>query len=349
VTEPVSAVEGGPQRPSAPGVPLHIVLLLPLLFAVQGCGGGGPEYVDAEARLEQVERVIHTFAVANEWHYSEHGAYTADASRFREGIVWPPFRDSVELRVTEMNDDGWAAVATHVALGDDVGCTFRWGETEETVRTPGGVPFSGGQPDPLRRGIGRRPELQQPPRHDSGGGARPIAFFGRSNPVPVGRRTPDRARRMSRFGRGCTAPALACAGALLLAGCGDAGEDGPRPADLWLLDAEGVPVRALTTHPAADEEPEFSRDGRLVLFDSDRGGSNDLFALERGSGTVDQLTFGPAKIDHGAWSPDGQWIAYQHDAGDNTDVWMMRNDGSERTRLTTNPARGGWPDWSADG
>lgn len=144
MTEPVLAVDRGSPRRSASRVSLVLVLLLPLLFAVQGCGGGGPEYVDAEARLEQVERVIHTFAVANEWHYSEHGAYTADASRFREGIVWPPVRDSVDLRVTEMNDDGWAAVATHVALGDDVGCAFQWGETEETVRTPGGVPFSGG-------------------------------------------------------------------------------------------------------------------------------------------------------------------------------------------------------------
>lgn len=124
--------------------PILHLLILPWALVLQACGGEGPEYVDAEARLEQAERVIHTFAVANEWHYFEHGAYTADASRFREGMVWPAFRDSVELRVTEMNDDGWSAVATHDALGDDIGCAFQWGRTEASVSTPGGEPFPGG-------------------------------------------------------------------------------------------------------------------------------------------------------------------------------------------------------------
>lgn len=61
-----------------------------------------------------------------------------------EPVQWPPFRDSVELRVVEMHDDAWAAVATHAALGDDIGCAFQWGETEQTVTTPGGTDFPGG-------------------------------------------------------------------------------------------------------------------------------------------------------------------------------------------------------------
>ena len=67
-----------------------------------------------------------------------------------------------------------------------------------------------------------------------------------------------------------------------------------QPADLWLLDRDGRPIRALTDYEGPDEEPEFSPDGRLILFDSFRAGSNGPMVRSGGdSPMIRRGTVGP--------------------------------------------------------
>ena len=106
-----------------------------------------------------------------------------------------------------------------------------------------------------------------------------------------------------------------------------------------MLTVDSPGFERLTTNDFADEEPEWSPDGTLILFDSNRAGSNDLYVTNRDGTRLTRLTHGPAKEDHGSWSPDGRLIAYQHEEAGNTDVYVMRSDGSERVRLTAPGAR----------
>ena len=112
-------------------------------------------------------------------------------------------------------------------------------------------------------------------------------------------------------------------------------------ADIWIVSVASGGARPLIIHPASDQEPEWSPDGKRILFDSDRAGDADIYVMAPDGSGLQQITSSVAKEDHGAWSPDGHLIAYQYDAGDNTDVWVMRADGTAPRRLTTYPARDG--------
>ena len=125
-------------------------------------------------------------------------------------------------------------------------------------------------------------------------------------------------------------------------------EPEPEPG-IWLMQSDGVFVSPLALSEGTNEEPDFSPDGRKVVFDSDRDGARNLYVIDLDTGELSQLTDSPAKEDHGAWSPDGEWIVYQYELGGNTDVWKIRADGTEKQRLTSHSARDGWPDWSPDG
>ena len=121
------------------------------------------------------------------------------------------------------------------------------------------------------------------------------------------------------------------------------------PSEIVVLTLGQSDFRRLTNNDNSDEEPEWSPDGTVILFDSDRAGSNDLYVMKAdGSGLI-RLTDGPAKEDHGTWSSDGSRIAYQHELEGNTDVYVMSANGSGRRRLTDHGARDGWTDWSPDG
>ena len=110
---------------------------------VTGCGTGAQEYVDAGPALDQVRSVVHDFAVANEWHYSESTTYTGDFSQLQRWVDWTE-ADSVELTIVEVGAHGYAVLGTHIRLGEGIGCAFAWGRPEASVSTPGGVPFRGG-------------------------------------------------------------------------------------------------------------------------------------------------------------------------------------------------------------
>ena len=62
--------------------------------------------------------------------------------------------------------------------------------------------------------------------------------------------------------------------------------------DILLLDltTPGAVPQRITQSPANDGHPFFSRDGKLLLFESDRTGNWEIFKLHILSGTVTQLT-----------------------------------------------------------
>ena len=117
--------------------------------------------------------------------------------------------------------------------------------------------------------------------------------------------------------------------------------DGQR--DVWVVSADGVSPVQVTDDPASDIQPGWSRDGRKLVFSSDRGGRFHIWvapvANGRPAGPARQITRGPSREMAPEWSPDGAWIAYTAEpTASNGDVWVTRSDGSGTPRRVTTGA-----------
>ena len=127
---------------------------------------------------------------------------------------------------------------------------------------------------------------------------------------------------------------------------------------IFIMRADGTGARRVTsTGPDAlpDGQPQFSPDGRRLVFQREQAdGTQQLFTVRVDGTGLRELLPG---VDGSApsWSPDGKRIAFtlvRHDA-DSTrvDVATVRPNGTGLTVLTTNPAdRASFaPDYAPDG
>jgi dipeptidyl aminopeptidase/acylaminoacyl peptidase len=80
--------------------------------------------------------------------------------------------------------------------------------------------------------------------------------------------------------------------------------------NLWLASSDGGWRRQFTTAPKKDRHPRWSPDGKQILFESDRSGSDQLWVIDIGGGEARQLTTISTEANTGIWSPDGKLIAF---------------------------------------
>ena len=66
--------------------------------------------------------------------------------------------------------------------------------------------------------------------------------------------------------------------------------------DIFLADIDGSNQRRLTMSDANDGHPWFSREGRWIVFESDRSGNWEIWKIEIETGEVVQLTDDPAYV-----------------------------------------------------
>lgn len=87
-----------------------------------------------------------------------------------------------------------------------------------------------------------------------------------------------------------------------------------------------------------------------ILVASSRGGTLDVYALERGApADLHRVTSGPGNTLAPAYSPDRRWLAYLADAGGRLEVHVAEPDGSNPRRVTTTGAAPVTPSWTPDG
>lgn len=117
----------------------------------------------------------------------------------------------------------------------------------------------------------------------------------------------------------------------------------PRPSEE--LAAELLLTRLSGAGGEEARSPQWSPDGRWVVFSSDSEGSWDIWKQPAGGGEAIRLTGPPQNERAPAWSPDGRTIAFSSDAGDGG-ILLIPESGGSSTRLTS---FGAGPAFSPDG
>jgi serine/threonine-protein kinase len=111
--------------------------------------------------------------------------------------------------------------------------------------------------------------------------------------------------------------------------------------DIWVWDLGRAALTRLTFDPAFDSYPVWTRDGRRVIFSSQRTGVRNLFwQAADNTGTVERLTDSSNPQNAGAVSPDGRRLIFTETAPTTgEDVMEMELDGTHRvTPLVQSPS-----------
>jgi Tol biopolymer transport system component len=138
---------------------------------------------------------------------------------------------------------------------------------------------------------------------------------------------------------------------------------GPDPDfEIFVMNADGSGVRQLTVNNVVDEAPNWSPDGRRLVFhrnldpkvpQADYGhGNYEVFTMQADGTHQRDLTNLPGSQElFPDWSPDGRRIAFDSNRDGDREIYTMRPDGSRVQQLTFNGDRidDGFPAWSPDG
>ncbi|MEC8424821.1 MAG: hypothetical protein VX000_13650, partial [Myxococcota bacterium] len=93
--------------------------------------------------------------------------------------------------------------------------------------------------------------------------------------------------------------------------------------DIWVLDAEGAPVRRVTADLANEQDPWWSPDGRRLYFSSDRSGIYNIYAVDLETERLWQVT----NILGGAFAPstnaDETQMVFESYSATGFDIAMM--------------------------
>lgn len=104
--------------------------------------------------------------------------------------------------------------------------------------------------------------------------------------------------------------------------------------DIWVWDLRRQTLTRLTTDPALDRMPVWTRDGRRIIFGSDREGSNSLF-WQSADGSVSAERLLTQSPEGGLFpfsvSPDGSRLLLRDTLpATGTDIFSLSLDGSRR-------------------
>jgi len=112
---------------------------------------------------------------------------------------------------------------------------------------------------------------------------------------------------------------------------------------------DGQNQQQLTRNGSINLNPDFSPDGREILFTSYKRGNPDLFKRALSSTVEVPVSNRKGLNITGTWSPDNSRIALTLSKDGNSEIYTLARDGSNPNRLTNTHAIEVSPVWSPDG
>ena len=134
--------------------------------------------------------------------------------------------------------------------------------------------------------------------------------------------------------------------------------------DIYVVNADGTGLTRITSGPGLKVLPDWSPDGRRILFNSGQGENREIFVINVDGTGLRNLTTNAAQDMHAMWSPDSTRIVFASNREQikefgpanhaywpwgGLDIYVMDADGSNVTRLTDHPENDNMPYWSPDG
>jgi TolB protein len=104
--------------------------------------------------------------------------------------------------------------------------------------------------------------------------------------------------------------------------------------NLFDMNLQSRRLQQLTDVQAINTAPSYSPDGRQIAFESDRGGTQQIYVMSAGGGGANRISFGKGRYSTPVWSPDGQWIAFTKNYDGKFAIGVMKPDGSGERILT---------------
>ena len=112
----------------------------------------------------------------------------------------------------------------------------------------------------------------------------------------------------------------------------------------------GTSPTKLISSTQYDGAPQFSPDGRKIVFPSERSGLSDIWICDSEGANARQLTFiGGPLVGTPRWSPDGRQIAFDARTEGHSDIYVVDAEGGRPRRITTETSNDVVPSWSRDG
>ncbi len=124
----------------------------------------------------------------------------------------------------------------------------------------------------------------------------------------------------------------------------------PTRISLYLADANGNNERPLLPATSFDYNASFSKNGKWIVFTSERAGSADIYRMHPDGSELERLTTRPSYDDQGALSPDGRTLVFVSTRGSGTaNIWLLDLARRQYTNLTKNTTGNFRPSWSPGG
>jgi Tol biopolymer transport system component len=98
----------------------------------------------------------------------------------------------------------------------------------------------------------------------------------------------------------------------------------------------GRGANQLTTGGLTDFNPAYSRNGRRIVYDCERG-FQDICVMNANGTRERNLTQHPASDRNPYFSPSGRFIVFQSDRSGDDEIYRMRSNGTGVTNLTSSP------------
>ena len=124
----------------------------------------------------------------------------------------------------------------------------------------------------------------------------------------------------------------------------------PDDVNIWRADLSdaAVPPSSFIASTRLDESPQYSPDGKRIVFRSSRSGSEEIWVCDAdGSNAVQLTSTGEAGSPY--WSPDGRHIAFDSFIQGHFQSFVVASRGGQPQQITFGLANNGRPTWSHDG